>query len=62
MRNESDFLEPQSIDAFTESARRAVYDVIALGRDVRHCLPGETVDEAALTRILGAAHLAPSVG
>jgi len=39
----------------------AVYRVMALRRDVRHFLP-DPLDEALLTRLLGAAHLAPSVG
>ena len=43
-------------------ARRAVYDVIALRRDVRHFRADAPVDEATLARILGAAHPAPSVG
>lgn len=56
------FLEPQSIHAFSEAARRAVYDAIALRRDVRHFRTDLDVDDAVLKRILDAAHLAPSVG
>ena len=56
------FLEPQSVHAFSEDARRAVYDAIALRRDVRHFRPDGDVPDAVLERILGAAHLAPSVG
>lgn len=56
------FLEPQSIHAFSEAARLAVYDAIALRRDVRHFRTDLDVDDAVLERILGAAHLAPSVG
>ncbi|HEY2516088.1 MAG TPA: nicotinate-nucleotide--dimethylbenzimidazole phosphoribosyltransferase [Polyangiaceae bacterium] len=55
-------LVPQAIARFSEEARRAVYEVIALRRDVRHFRPGEDVDEATLERILAAAHQAPSVG
>lgn len=54
-------LEPESPAAFSEEARRAVYDVIALRRDVRH-FRDDAVDDATLDRVLGAAHLAPSVG
>jgi 5,6-dimethylbenzimidazole synthase len=56
------YLRPEALAAFGEEARRAVYDVIALRRDVRHFEPGRPLDEAVLQRILGAAHLAPSVG
>ncbi len=56
------FLVPEALVAFGESARRAVYDVIALRRDVRHFEAGRPLDEDVLHRILGAAHLAPSVG
>jgi nicotinate-nucleotide--dimethylbenzimidazole phosphoribosyltransferase len=58
----SNFLEPQSIAAFPDELRRAVYDVIALRRDVRHFQPDRPVDPEALARILAAAHQAPSVG
>ncbi|WP_041451215.1 5,6-dimethylbenzimidazole synthase [Hoyosella subflava] len=39
-----------------------VYDAIRLRRDVRAEFSGETIGDAALTRILDAAHRAPSVG
>jgi 5,6-dimethylbenzimidazole synthase len=39
----------------------AVYRVMALRRDMRHFLP-RPVDAAQLARLLGAAHMAPSVG
>ncbi len=55
-------LEPEAVARFSEEARRAVYDVIALRRDVRHFDPERDVDEATLERVLGAAHAAPSVG
>jgi 5,6-dimethylbenzimidazole synthase len=47
---------------FPDDARRAVYEVIALRRDIRHFDPAREVERATLERILGAAHLAPSVG
>src|SRR4051812_42610383 len=53
--------EADAIGAFGEDARRAVYDAIALRRDVRH-FRGDEVGADALERILGAAHAAPSVG
>jgi nicotinate-nucleotide--dimethylbenzimidazole phosphoribosyltransferase len=52
----------ECVERFSEEARRAVYDVIALRRDVRHFRDQPDVDEETLSRILGAAHLAPSVG
>jgi nicotinate-nucleotide--dimethylbenzimidazole phosphoribosyltransferase len=55
-------LQPEAVARFSDEARRAVYDVIALRRDVRHFVPGRDVDPETLRRILGAAHLAPSVG
>jgi nicotinate-nucleotide--dimethylbenzimidazole phosphoribosyltransferase len=55
-------LVPQAIERFSDDARRAVYDVIALRRDVRHFRVDRELDDATLDRILGAAHLAPSVG
>jgi nicotinate-nucleotide--dimethylbenzimidazole phosphoribosyltransferase len=62
MRLPTSFLEPEAIAAFSEDARRAVYDAIALRRDVRHFRAEIDVDPGALDRILAAAHLAPSVG
>jgi 5,6-dimethylbenzimidazole synthase len=46
---------------FTDQEIAAIYRVIALRRDMRHFLP-DPLDEALLERLLGAAHLAPSVG
>jgi 5,6-dimethylbenzimidazole synthase len=46
---------------FTNDEIAAIYRVIALRRDMRHFLP-DPLDEALLDRLLGAAHLAPSVG
>jgi 5,6-dimethylbenzimidazole synthase len=40
----------------------SLYDVIGRRRDVRAQFTGEPIDEAALTRVLEAAHAAPSVG
>jgi 5,6-dimethylbenzimidazole synthase len=46
---------------FTDQEIAAIYRVVALRRDMRHFLPGP-LDEALVERLLGAAHLAPSVG
>lgn len=54
--------QPEAIARFADDARRAVYDVIELRRDVRHFVSGAEVDDAALRRILEAGHRAPSVG
>jgi nicotinate-nucleotide--dimethylbenzimidazole phosphoribosyltransferase len=56
------FLEPEAIGAFSEEARRAVYECIALRRDIRHFRPGMTLERETLERILRAAQQAPSVG
>ena len=47
--------------AFTEHERKALYRTIAGRRDMRHFLP-DPVPEPILSRLLGAAHQAPSVG
>ena len=52
----------ECVGRFSDDARRAVYDAMALRRDIRHFRDDMDVDEATLLRILGAAHLAPSVG
>jgi 5,6-dimethylbenzimidazole synthase len=54
-------LDSDAVGAFAEPARRAVYDAIALRRDVRHFRP-DPVDDAMLERVLAAAHAAPCVG
>lgn len=54
--------EPEAVARFSDEARRAVYDAIALRRDVRHFDPERGVDEATLLRVLEAGHAAPSVG
>jgi len=46
---------------FTAQEIAAVYRVMAMRRDMRHFLP-EPLDEALVGRLLGAAHMAPSVG
>jgi 5,6-dimethylbenzimidazole synthase len=46
---------------FTKEEIEAIYRVVALRRDMRHFLP-DPLDDALLERLLGAAHLAPSVG
>ena len=48
--------------AFDEAARAAVYAAIFSRRDVRSQFTHRPVDEALLTRLLTAAHHAPSVG
>jgi 5,6-dimethylbenzimidazole synthase len=47
--------------AFSEAERAAVYRAIAERRDMRHFAGGEVAPEL-LTRLLAAAHQAPSVG
>jgi 5,6-dimethylbenzimidazole synthase len=56
------YLQPQAVGEFTEPAKRAVYDAIALRRDVRHFRSDCDVSQPLLERLLGAAHCAPSVG
>jgi 5,6-dimethylbenzimidazole synthase len=46
---------------FTDQEIAAIYRVVALRRDMRHFLP-DPLDDALVERLLGAAHLAPSVG
>ncbi|OBJ53430.1 5,6-dimethylbenzimidazole synthase [Mycobacterium sp. 1423905.2] len=48
--------------AFTAQERQAVYRVISQRRDMRRFVPGGVVSEEVLTRLLRAAHAAPSVG
>jgi len=56
------YLQPQIITPFAAEAKRAVYDVIELRRDVRHFRADLEVAPEVLERILLAAHRAPSVG
>ncbi len=48
--------------SFSEAERDSLYRVMRARRDMRHFLPDSTVDEKVLSRILSAAHMAPSVG
>lgn len=48
--------------AFTDSERAAVYRAIGERRDMRRFVPDSVVREEVLTRLLQAAHAAPSVG
>lgn len=57
-----DVTAAEEIACFADDSRRAVYDAIRLRRDVRHFDPTLHVDDDLLARLLGAAHLAPSVG
>jgi 5,6-dimethylbenzimidazole synthase len=47
---------------FSPAERQAVYRVICERRDMRRFVPGSTVPADVLTRLLHAAHAAPSVG
>jgi 5,6-dimethylbenzimidazole synthase len=48
--------------AFSAKERQAVYRAITERRDMRRFVPGASVPEDALARLLQAAHAAPSVG
>ena len=52
----------QDVHAFTEQARDAIYHAIFSRRDVRGQFLPTPVPDAVLSRILTAAHYAPSVG
>lgn len=56
--SKTDFSPPLS---YTEDEKSAVYKVIAERRDMRH-FTNDSLDEKIFTRILAAAHMAPSVG
>jgi 5,6-dimethylbenzimidazole synthase len=47
---------------FSAAERDSFYRLVAARRDVRHFVPGSTVDETTLMRLLQAAHDGPSVG
>ncbi|NOZ53004.1 MAG: 5,6-dimethylbenzimidazole synthase [Gammaproteobacteria bacterium] len=47
---------------FSPQERDILYQIIDARRDMRHFTPGKQVDESTLTRLLHAAHRAPSVG
>ena len=53
---------PQPARTFSDSEKQALYDVIYARRDVRNEFKPDPIDEAALMRVLNAAHAAPSVG
>ena len=50
------------VPPLSAATREAVEEVIATRRDIRSDFTMDPIDDAALTRILGAAHRAPSVG
>lgn len=52
----------QNLHAFTDAAREAIYNAIFLRRDVRGQFLPTPIPDAVLSRILTAAHHAPSVG
>lgn len=52
----------QDIHAFTDEARAAIYQAIFSRRDVRGQFLPKTVPDAVMSRIITAAHHAPSVG
>jgi 5,6-dimethylbenzimidazole synthase len=60
--DEQPYLQPEAIGEFSTSAKEAIYECIALRRDIRHFRADAEVDQKTLLRILGAAHRAPSVG
>ena len=45
-----------STNAFDDARRSAVYDVIRERRDIRSTFTMDPIDDAALTRVLAAAH------
>jgi 5,6-dimethylbenzimidazole synthase len=53
---------PVNEHAFSAAERQAVYRVISQRRDMRRFVPGSAIPEDVLTRLLRAAHAAPSVG
>ena len=53
---------PQPARVFTETERKALYDIIAARRDVRNEFLPDPIAPDVLRRILEAAHAAPSVG
>jgi len=52
----------ERVPAYSDAEREAVYRVIAERRDVRRGFLPDPVPPEVLRRVLGAAHLAPSVG
>lgn len=57
--NSSDCLAPAQ---FSTADRDRLYRIIAARRDMRHFVPGSSIGEQTLERLLAAAHQAPSVG
>lgn len=55
-------MPPVDSPHFSAAERETLYKIIAARRDIRHFLPNSTIDDDVLTRILEAAHSAPSVG
>jgi 5,6-dimethylbenzimidazole synthase len=53
---------PSPARVFSADEKQALYDVIFARRDVRNEFRPETIEDDTLTRILRAAHAAPSVG
>jgi 5,6-dimethylbenzimidazole synthase len=54
--------DPVADPSFSAQERQAVYRVIAERRDMRRFVPDSAVDPEVLSRLLAAAHAAPSVG
>jgi 5,6-dimethylbenzimidazole synthase len=54
-------MEYNLAENFTQQEIDSLYRVIAQRRDIRHFLPG-AIEDAVITRLLTAAHQAPSVG
>jgi len=54
--------DTSDVHAFSQEARDAIYHTIFSRRDVRSQFLPTTIDDAVLSRILTAAHFAPSVG
>lgn len=53
---------PTVARVFSKTEKQALYDVIYARRDVRNEFKPDPIDDATLSRILHAAHAAPSVG
>lgn len=53
---------PTPARRFSDTERDALYDIIRARRDVRNEFKPDPIDQAALMRVLAAAHAAPSVG
>ncbi len=47
---------------FSKTERKVLYRIMRERRDMRHFIPGSSIDSEVLQRILMAAHTAPSVG